>query len=363
MVGGNPQHDAYGFRYWNNPGAFNEWRSTGMTGQFEGFLAALFIAPFIIVGPEYLSMAAAEVKHPRIYLKNAYKTMYWRFALFFLGGALCVGIVTPYNNEIIQGIISGKLSGGTAAASPYVIAMKELGIGILPSVTNALIATSIFSAGNTYTYCGARSLYGLALEGRAPRFLTKCTANGVPIYALAVMMAFACLSFLQLSGGSAVVLNWLVNLITAGVIIDYQVICLTYLYFYRACKAQNLDRKTLPYYGWGQPYCAWAGLITMSLTVFFYGYTSFAPWNVSSFFTYYGLVIAAIATYSFWKIFKKTKVVSPLEADLIWNRPNIDAYEAAETEVPMGFWRGIAKIPVEALTKRRRGTETVDMHA
>ena len=25
MVGGNPQHDAYGFRYWNNPGAFAEY--------------------------------------------------------------------------------------------------------------------------------------------------------------------------------------------------------------------------------------------------------------------------------------------------------------------------------------------------
>jgi len=24
MVGGNPQKDAYGFRYWNNPGAFAE---------------------------------------------------------------------------------------------------------------------------------------------------------------------------------------------------------------------------------------------------------------------------------------------------------------------------------------------------
>lgn len=36
MVGGNPQHDAYGFRYWNNPGAFAEYRSTGTEGRFEG---------------------------------------------------------------------------------------------------------------------------------------------------------------------------------------------------------------------------------------------------------------------------------------------------------------------------------------
>lgn len=41
MVGGNPQHDAYGFRYWNNPGAFAEYITTGSLGRWEGFLAAL----------------------------------------------------------------------------------------------------------------------------------------------------------------------------------------------------------------------------------------------------------------------------------------------------------------------------------
>lgn len=38
MVGGNPKHDAYGFRYWNNPGAFAEHITTGALGRFEGFL-------------------------------------------------------------------------------------------------------------------------------------------------------------------------------------------------------------------------------------------------------------------------------------------------------------------------------------
>lgn len=46
MVGGNPQGDAYGFRYWNNPGAFEEHRTTGTLGRFEGFLACLWSASF-----------------------------------------------------------------------------------------------------------------------------------------------------------------------------------------------------------------------------------------------------------------------------------------------------------------------------
>lgn len=93
MVGGNPQHDAYGFRYWKNPGGFAEYITTGTLGQFEGFLGSLWAASFCIVGPEYISMVAAEAKRPRIYIKQAFKTIYWRFGIFFIGGALCAGIV------------------------------------------------------------------------------------------------------------------------------------------------------------------------------------------------------------------------------------------------------------------------------
>lgn len=69
-------------------------------------------------------MVAGEAQRPRIYIKNAFKTMYWRFALFFIGGALAAGTVIAYNDPKLLAIFSGKAAGGgTAAASPYVIAM------------------------------------------------------------------------------------------------------------------------------------------------------------------------------------------------------------------------------------------------
>ena len=76
--------------------------------------------------------------------------------------------------------------------------------------------TSIFSAGNTYTYCAVRNLYGLALEGRAPKFLAYTTKRGVPLWAFCVVMCFPFLSFLGVSSGSYVALSWLINLTTAG---------------------------------------------------------------------------------------------------------------------------------------------------
>lgn len=84
MVGGNPKHDAYGFRYWKDPGSFAEHITTGSLGRFEGFLGAVWSASFTVVGPEYISMVAGETKLPRRYLKTAFKTTYARFAFFSL---------------------------------------------------------------------------------------------------------------------------------------------------------------------------------------------------------------------------------------------------------------------------------------
>ena len=137
MVGGNPAGDAYGFRYWNKPGAFKADYTSGDLGRFEGFLACLWSAAFTVVGPEYISMVAAEAKRPRTYIKTAFKTVYFRFGLFFMGGALAVGIVCSSTDPLLKKAVLGGHGGGTAAASPYVIAMQNLNISVLPSIVNA----------------------------------------------------------------------------------------------------------------------------------------------------------------------------------------------------------------------------------
>lgn len=84
-----------------------EYRSKGSLGRFEGFLSALWTASFCIVGPEYVSLVAAEAKHPRTYIKSAYKTIYYRFFLFFIGSALAVGIVLASNDPSLVAILIG----------------------------------------------------------------------------------------------------------------------------------------------------------------------------------------------------------------------------------------------------------------
>ena len=141
MVGGNPSGNAYGFSYWEHGKAFKSrpgygGESEGL-GEFEGFLACLWSAAFTVVGPEYISMVAAEAKRPRIYIKTAFKTVYFRFGLFFIGGALAVGIVCNSTWGDLRSAVQGGKGSGTAAASPYVIAMKHLNVKIFPHIVNA----------------------------------------------------------------------------------------------------------------------------------------------------------------------------------------------------------------------------------
>jgi yeast amino acid transporter len=212
MLGGNPLGDRFGFRYWRNPGAFNELYYGGNLGRWLGFLQCLIQASFTIAGPDYVSMAAGEAENPRWVMPRAYKAVFYRLTTFFVLGSLAVGILVPHDDpELTAAFENGKPG---AAASPYVVAMNRLRIGVLPDIVNALVLTSAFSAGNSYCYCASRSLFGLALEGKAPKILTKCTRNGVPIYCVAVVLLIALLSFLQVSNNAAVVLSWFVSLVS-----------------------------------------------------------------------------------------------------------------------------------------------------
>jgi amino acid transporter len=283
MLGGNPLGDRFGFRYWQSPGAFATFYHSGDLGRLMGFLQCLIQASFTIAGPDYVSMAAGEAENPRTVMPRAFNAVFYRLTAFFVLGSLAVGILVPHTDEELKAAFANSAPG--AAASPYVVAMNRLQIRILPDIVNAMVLTAAFSAGNSYVYCASRSLYGMALEGKAPRLFLRCTATGVPIYAVGVVLAIALLAFLQVSNDAAVVLQWFVSLVTASQLINFSVMCVTYLRFYAALKKQGVDRRSLPYRAMLQPYAAWYALAGTFVMTFVGGYTVFLPgkWDVPTF--------------------------------------------------------------------------------
>ncbi|CCC05041.1 hypothetical protein SMACR_07364 [Sordaria macrospora] len=299
MVGGNPLGDRFGFRYWKEPGAFTELYYTGSLGRWLGFLQCLIQASFTIAGPDYVAMAAGEAENPRVVMPRAFNAVFYRLTAFFVLGSLAVGILVPYNDAEMALAFSSGAPG--AAASPYVVAMNRLRIRVLPDIVNAMVLTAAFSAGNSYVYCASRSLYGLALEGKAPKALLKCTRSGVPIYCVIVVLCIGLLAFLQVSNNAAVVLSWFVSLVTASQLINYSVTCTAYLRWYSALKAQGISRDKLPYKGLFQPYTM-IGVCPVLFVV--------------------------------WKLVKKTKFHKAEEIDLYKNLDEVEEYQANYVPIP-----------------------------
>jgi amino acid transporter len=49
-LGGGPNHDRTGFRYYKHPGAFKEYIATGAEGRFLGFWSSMVTAVFAYLG-------------------------------------------------------------------------------------------------------------------------------------------------------------------------------------------------------------------------------------------------------------------------------------------------------------------------
>lgn len=210
--------------------------------------------------------------------------------------------------------------------------MQRMTIHGLPHLVNALIMTSIFSAGNGLLFAATRTLHGMSLEGHAPRFFSKCTKGGVPLWALLFSLCFCLLAFLQVNSTSASVMTYLVDLVTCCQLLNYGFTALTYRHFYSALKQQNISRDTLPYKGRFQPYTSYFAMGGTLFMLLAGGYDLFLTggWDVMWFFLDYGMIAFFILAFIFWKFVFKSRYVRPGTADLSLGglREEIDNYEA-----------------------------------
>lgn len=134
------------------------------------------------------------------------------------------------------------------------------------------------------------------------------------------------------STGSNNVFIWFQNLTTIACLFTWCSICVACIRFNAALKAQGIDRSTLVFRCPGQPYVAWGALIFFSIIIVFNGFYAFTPWNVKSFLTAYIGIPIYFALLLFWKVFKRTKMVDPHEADLFSGKAALDAVEWPKEE-------------------------------
>lgn len=255
---------------------------------------------------------------------------FYRILFFYILSVLLLGMLVPYNSRELLFANNAKSS---ASASPFVVAIKLSGIQKLPGILNGGILIFVLSAANSDLYIASRTIYGLAVEGKAPRILARTDARGVPIYALALSSAFALLAYMNVSDDSATVFGYFVNLVTMFGLLTWISLLVSHIYFVKARRAQGVSDDQLAYVaplGVAGSYGALATCILLAITK---NYSVFVPmktygkFDYKSFITgYLGIPIYLIMIFAY-KYWTKSKGARPEEADLFGGKAEIDAEE------------------------------------
>lgn len=200
-------------------------------------------AAFAFTGTELVGLAAAETANPRKSLPSAIKQVFWRITLFYIVALTLVGLLVPYTDPRLLG---GQGS-ADITASPFVIAIEEAGIQILPSVMNAVILIAVLSVGNSAVFGSSRTIAALANLNQAPKILGYVDRRGRPLVAILFAAAIGLIAYIADVSHQGQVLDWLLAMSGLSSIFTWGSICLCHIRFRKAWAAKGRQLSELPF--------------------------------------------------------------------------------------------------------------------
>ncbi|EGY15081.1 Proline-specific permease like protein [Verticillium longisporum] len=335
MLGGAPDGDRKGFRYWNNPGAFKPYMADGSTGRFLAYWSGFSRAGFaFITSPELIALAAGETVAPRRNVPKAARRFIYRLAVFYGLGSLMIGVIVPSDNPNLLNPDSN------ANSSPWVIGIQLAGIGVLNHIINAAILTSAWSAGNAFLYSGSRILYSLSLNGQAPKFCARTSKNGVPYVAILCTWAIGLLAYLNVSTNGATVFTWFMNISTISGYIAWIVVMITYIRFRKAMIFHNMMHR-MPYKTPLQPYATWICLVVLIILTLTNGFQLFFPgqFDVQDFLAAYITIPIFLVLYLGHKLWFRTPLARKIaDVDVVTGVKEMEELAAMDVEPVAKNW-------------------------
>ena len=281
-------------------------------GGWSGTFSVLMVAGFSFVGVESAAVAAGEAENPRRTMPRAINSVFVRIMLFYIGAIIVVATLVVYTDPSLL-----SASEENIAASPFTIVFERAGLAIAAAFMNAVVLTSVLSAGNSTLYVGSRLLYSMAGVGRAPRLFARTSSHGVPVWGVLATVTISMLGFLSSLVGDSVAYTWFYNATGLTGLIVWTGVCLAHLRFRAAWKAQGRDEGELPYRARLFPVGTWFALIVFVGVIIGQGVAL-----AISGFTWYGLLVAyiglpiAVALWLGYRLVRGSRPVPPGEIDL-----------------------------------------------
>ncbi|KAL2388021.1 hypothetical protein RJ035_003693 [Blastomyces gilchristii] len=263
-------------------------------------------------GTESIAVTAGETRNPAVTLPRVVRNVFWRILIFYILGVLIIGLNVPYTYP--------NLANRDTQTSPFTIVFQQAGSRVAGSFINAVIMTSVISAGNHALFAGSRLMYSLAVDRHAPAFLGKLNRHRVPWVAVLATSVISGLCFGSSYIGAGQLWTWLQNIVGVSNQISWMSIGIASIRFRAAIKRQNLEHF-LPFKNWTYPFGPYASVILNAFIILVQGWSSFSPrFKAVDFVSLYIQIPVMIVMIAAWKLIKRTKFVPLDEMDLLTDR-------------------------------------------
>ncbi|KAJ5573461.1 Amino acid/polyamine transporter I [Penicillium hispanicum] len=240
-LGGAPDRDPKGFRYWRDPGAFNDEHGRRAKAGFISTCGTMSSATFAYIGSER-SGILAQTPNVRQAISRAVKYNFYRILVFHLLGVTLLGMILPRTSPLLA-FSSGASK--ASAASPFVAALYFAGWPVIAHALNGCILLFVLSIANYDLYLATKAMCDLALKHRAPAFLLRVDRRGVPIFALGICSSLAMLAYVNARTNSTIVFGYFMNTVTMLGLLTWISILATHVSFVQARRAQGIPDDCL----------------------------------------------------------------------------------------------------------------------
>lgn len=245
-----------GWKYWRDPGSFNN--------GFKGVCSCFISAAFTFGGVELVALAASETANPRKSLPKATKQVFWRITVFYLVTSIVIGCLIPYTDpQLLNGDSSVDVT-----ASPFVIAINNGGIKVLPDIMNAVILIAVVSVGNSSVYGCSRTLASLSVQGLLPKAVGYVDKKGRPLVAILITYVFGLLGFLVADvKHQNEVFTWLFSICSLAAFFTWAAVCLVHIRFRMALTSQGRSTDEVLFVSPSGILGSFAGFIILVLVI------------------------------------------------------------------------------------------------
>jgi GABA permease len=192
--------------------------------------SAISVVISAMVGAEVATIAAAETENPERAVARATNSVIVRIVIFYLGSVFLLAVIVPWNAN-------------RPGVSPYVAALRAMGIPAADHIMNAVVLTAVLSCLNSGLYTASRMLFVLAARHEAPIELVKVGRGGVPYAAIlcSSVVGFLCIVMAWIAPGAVFV--FLLKSSGALVLSIYLLIALSQIVLRRRMPAARLRVK------------------------------------------------------------------------------------------------------------------------